>query len=169
MRQRTLCETCQSRFFADEDDILQGHVICSHCWPFVSICELCRKPTKSIRMVGNDLGICGDCKKDAFFFPNTWLIRRFMTMRRDNFTCRYCGRSPISDESVTLQIDHVIPRSKGGLDELSNLVTSCAECNSGKTDIMLDECQRKLLRNRRTFGTTIEQNDQVEAGQEIRG
>ena len=54
---------------------------------------------------------------------------RFLTFKRDNFTCRYCGRRP---PEVQLECDHVIPRAKGGADKRSNYVTSCHDCNSGK-------------------------------------
>jgi hypothetical protein len=55
---------------------------------------------------------------------------RFEVLRRDNFTCRYCGRKA---PSVRLQVDHVVPWSAGGSDELSNLVAACIECNIGKS------------------------------------
>lgn len=54
---------------------------------------------------------------------------RFGVFRRDNFTCRYCGRpSP----SVILHCDHINPRSKGGETTLENLITACSDCNFGK-------------------------------------
>lgn len=59
---------------------------------------------------------------------------RFQVFERDNFTCKYCGLTP---PAVRLQIDHVIPISKGGKDEEANLVTSCFECNNGKRDKVL--------------------------------
>lgn len=59
---------------------------------------------------------------------------RFEVLRRDGFTCRYCGRkAPL----VRLQIDHVTPWSLGGSDEPSNLVTACSECNAGKSDKLI--------------------------------
>jgi hypothetical protein len=54
---------------------------------------------------------------------------RFQILRRDNFTCRYCGRSA---PDVVLEVDHVIPRSRGGKDHAPNLVTACFDCNQGK-------------------------------------
>jgi hypothetical protein len=54
---------------------------------------------------------------------------RFEVFRRDNFTCRYCGRS---SPSVVIHCDHKHPRSKGGKDEIDNLVTACVDCNFGK-------------------------------------
>lgn len=54
---------------------------------------------------------------------------RFAILRRDNFQCRYCGRHAPSEE---LHVDHVHPRSAGGSDRESNLVTACRVCNLGK-------------------------------------
>jgi hypothetical protein len=54
---------------------------------------------------------------------------RFAEFRRDNFTCRYCGRS---SPAVVLHVEHVKPVAAGGKDEIGNLVTSCADCNAGK-------------------------------------
>lgn len=54
---------------------------------------------------------------------------RYQVLRRDNHTCRYCGRSA---PEVKLAIDHVIPAALGGSDEASNLVTACVDCNGGK-------------------------------------
>lgn len=46
--------------------------------------------------------------------------------RRDNFQCVYC------DSTYMLQLDHVRPRSRGGTDDASNLVTACRTCNLAK-------------------------------------
>jgi hypothetical protein len=59
---------------------------------------------------------------------------RFEVLRRDSFTCTYCGRQP---PEVKLQVDHVVPWSKGGTHELSNLRTACRDCNLGKSDRLL--------------------------------
>lgn len=54
---------------------------------------------------------------------------RFQVLRRDNFTCRYCGRGA---PEVALTVDHVVAEALGGRDEPSNLVAACADCNGGK-------------------------------------
>ena len=54
---------------------------------------------------------------------------RYQVLRRDNFTCRYCGRRA---PEVVLVVDHVVAEALGGRDEPSNLVAACAECNGGK-------------------------------------
>lgn len=61
--------------------------------------------------------------------------RRFEIFKRDGFTCQYCGQKP---PSTTLECDHIQPSSKGGGDEEENLITSCFECNRGKSDKELD-------------------------------
>ena len=54
---------------------------------------------------------------------------RYKVLKRDRHTCRGCGaRAP----DVELEVDHIIPISKGGTDELSNLKTLCKDCNIGK-------------------------------------
>jgi hypothetical protein len=66
---------------------------------------------------------------------------RFEVFKRDRFTCQYCGNRP---PQVVLELDHVIPSSRGGNDEEENLVTSCHDCNSGKSDRSLAEAPQAL-------------------------
>ncbi|MHB1700542.1 MAG: homing endonuclease associated repeat-containing protein [Acidobacteriaceae bacterium] len=63
-----------------------------------------------------------------------WRLR-FIVMRRDNFKCKACGRSPATDPSVTLDVDHIQAWSKGGLTVIENLQTLCTKCNIGKSDL----------------------------------
>ncbi|GAC1471552.1 MAG: hypothetical protein NVSMB9_17860 [Isosphaeraceae bacterium] len=53
-------------------------------------------------------------------------------LARDEWTCQSCGRKP--QDGVTLQVDHIVPRSKGGADLLVNLQTLCKKCNIGKSN-----------------------------------
>lgn len=55
---------------------------------------------------------------------------RYEILRRDNHRCRYCGAAA---PDARLTVDHVVPASLGGSDDPSNLVTACADCNSGKS------------------------------------
>jgi len=50
---------------------------------------------------------------------------------RDEYTCQYCARS---FESKELNLDHVIPRDKGGRNGWENIVTSCIRCNTRKAN-----------------------------------
>lgn len=56
---------------------------------------------------------------------------RWAVMQRDNFQCVKCGRRP---PEITLQVDHVVPSSKGGPDIEDNFQTLCNECNVGKSN-----------------------------------
>lgn len=64
-----------------------------------------------------------------------WRLR-FIVMKRDNFKCKKCGRSPSTDQTVILHIDHIKPYSKGGETVLENLETLCSVCNLGKSDLV---------------------------------
>ena len=56
---------------------------------------------------------------------------QFRVMRRDDFKCVKCGRSPATEPKLRLEIDHVLPWSKGGETFEENLQTLCNDCNSG--------------------------------------
>jgi hypothetical protein len=60
------------------------------------------------------------------------LALRFLVLRRDNFCCVACGRSPATVAGLVLEIDHLIPWSKGGETLAANLRTLCFDCNRGK-------------------------------------
>jgi len=57
---------------------------------------------------------------------------RWRVFQRDKWKCVSCGRSAAND--VILHVDHIIPRSKGGKDELDNYQTLCHICNIGKSN-----------------------------------
>jgi hypothetical protein len=56
---------------------------------------------------------------------------RVDVLRRDGYRCRFCGAGSGVAE---LHVDHIVPVSKGGLTELDNLQTLCADCNQGKSN-----------------------------------
>lgn len=53
-------------------------------------------------------------------------------MERDNYTCQCCGK--YMPDTVGLQIDHIVPVSKGGKSVPSNLQVLCSVCNAKKSD-----------------------------------
>lgn len=57
---------------------------------------------------------------------------RWQVFQRDNWKCVACGRG--SHHDVILQVDHILPRSKGGRDAIENFQTLCHICNSGKSN-----------------------------------
>ena len=50
---------------------------------------------------------------------------------RDEYICQYCKRKYSRDK---LSIEHIIPVSKGGIDDIINYITVCRSCNSSKKD-----------------------------------
>lgn len=79
---------------------------------------------------------------------------RFEVFRRDSFKCQYCGKSA---PDIVLNVDHINPVSKGGTNDIFNLITSCFECNQGKkarkltseNEISKQKKQLDLLNERR--------------------
>lgn len=108
-------------------------------------CEKCssKHNVSYIDLGVNALFFCETClKKHRDYEPeikeSKGLRKRFQILMRDKFRCVYCGRSPRED-GVKLEVDHVHPKSKGGTDDMENLVTACWECNQGKTDLIIEE------------------------------
>ena len=60
---------------------------------------------------------------------------RFLVMRRDNFKCKNCGRSPATDQNIILHVDHIKAWTNGGETILENLQTLCSICNVGKSNL----------------------------------
>ena len=60
-------------------------------------------------------------------------MREFIK-KRNNYTCRICGNSTHVEPNLLLEIDHIIPVSKGGRTVEDNLQTLCWKCNRSKSD-----------------------------------
>jgi hypothetical protein len=75
------------------------------------------------------LDVCDDIESYNVIRPGLW----WDILKRDLWTCRSCGRSANKD-GVCLEIDHILPRSKGGSNDSSNLQVLCKKCNSGKSN-----------------------------------
>ncbi|MCY4653777.1 MAG: RNA-guided endonuclease IscB, partial [Dehalococcoidia bacterium] len=63
-----------------------------------------------------------------------WQLRSYV-FHRDGRRCAYCG----SDKKKRYELDHIIPRSRGGTDRVSNLHVSCRECNADKANRPVSE------------------------------
>lgn len=61
---------------------------------------------------------------------------RFEVFKRDKFTCQYCGRMA---PDVVLEVDHINPVANGGTNDILNLITSCKDCNRGKSKKLLSD------------------------------
>lgn len=58
---------------------------------------------------------------------------------RDNFTCCTCGNSIHTEPNLLLEIDHIIPVSKGGHTVEDNLQTLCWKCNRAKSNKLINQ------------------------------
>ncbi|WEX18938.1 HNH endonuclease [Pseudomonas sp. G11] len=84
--------------------------------------------------------------------------QRFEVFKRDSFTCQYCGsKAP----DVVLHVDHINPVSKGGENEIINLITSCVACNLGKSDRLLTD-KTSIEMQRKQLEELAERRDQLE-------
>ncbi|MFU2316797.1 HNH endonuclease [Rahnella sp. PCH160] len=61
---------------------------------------------------------------------------RFEVFKRDGFKCQYCGKSA---PEIVLHADHIFPVSKGGGNDVLNMITSYIDCNLGKSDGLLSD------------------------------
>ena len=70
--------------------------------------------------------------------------KRFEILKRDWFRCMYCGKTW---KDVSLEVDHIIPKSKWWTDDLENLITCCRECNMWKwnTDIKENKWYKYII------------------------
>jgi 5-methylcytosine-specific restriction endonuclease McrA len=79
----------------------------------------------------------------------TRALSRKNILLRDRNTCQYCSVTLTAGE---LTLDHVVPRSRGGLSTWENLVACCHNCNRRKGNSMLHELtEMRLLREPRPF------------------
>ena len=62
-------------------------------------------------------------------YPNDWNSRRRDVYRRDNYTCQNCGAKGGSRGEAELHAHHVVPKRKGGSNDISNLTTVCVDCH----------------------------------------
>lgn len=64
--------------------------------------------------------------------------------KRDNYTCQNCGLSTNDEKNLLLEIDHIIPISKGGMSTEENLQTLCWKCNRTKGSKILQNNNTEL-------------------------
>ena len=77
-----------------------------------------------------------------FHFPSVIVLKKYIRKRkvrmsatrkniywRDKYTCQYCGEK---QSYGNLTLDHVVPKSRGGLGGWENLVSACVPCNQKK-------------------------------------
>ena len=70
-------------------------------------------------------------------------LSRRALFARDNYTCQYCLTT---SGHRTMEVEHVVPRSRGGRNVWENVVTACRDCNGRKADKLLHETGMTLAR-----------------------
>lgn len=83
---------------------------------------------------------------------------RFEVFKRDSFACQYCGgQAP----TVALVVDHIHPVSKGGDNDITNLITSCVACNAGKGSRTLSD-ETVIAKRKEQLDELQERREQLE-------
>ena len=84
---------------------------------------------------------------------------RFEVFKRDSFKCQYCGASA---PDVLLEVDHIHPLAKGGESiDITNLITACNPCNSGKSDRVLAD-DAAITKKKRQLDDLQARREQIE-------
>jgi 5-methylcytosine-specific restriction endonuclease McrA len=115
-------------------------------------CVSCRKDITRIEQFVRSDGdsFCNSCYRQE---TTGLLSLRFEILKRDDFTCQYCGRRA---PEVILEVDHKVSAKVVGRHDFEkdkveviykgrlikykeNLITSCRECNRGKGDKLLEK------------------------------
>lgn len=89
---------------------------------------------------------------------------RFEVLKRDKFTCQYCGAAA---PDVILNIDHINPVCEGGTNDITNLVVACQNCNCGKGPRRLSD-DAAIKQQRDQLIELQERREQLELMQEWR-
>ena len=104
-------------------------------WPILTNNDLATLKPGEYLMTGTP-----PVKSDVAFSRNISAKLRAEVLDRNGFTCQMCGLTPgdIDPETgrkVRLHVGHIVDKSLGGRDELSNLRTLCSTCNQGAKNI----------------------------------
>ena len=88
------------------------------------------------------LGVSGPIFSDDWYDRETLYAERYVLYGRDRHLCAYCGEQY---KDYQLTIDHVLPKSRGGLNTWVNTVSACKPCNVRKADRTPEEAGMHLL------------------------
>jgi len=125
------CLSCGSLFFPEADEKL-----CSHC-------KGKKVSDKQIQQISPLQKIPPKFRRSPY--PTKRIFKR------DNYTCRYCGRSAKDDCLVKLTIDHFIPYKYSGNHHPDNLLTACWDCHKHKSDMIfetIEQAKEYIMRKR---------------------
>ncbi len=86
------------------------------------------------------------------FFAKKLVPNRKTILMRDQYTCQYCGY-PGTYKDMT--VDHILPKSLGGQNSLSNCVAACKPCNSFKDARLPEQAGMKLINSIDHYSSAI--------------
>lgn len=90
-------------------------------------------PAQYIDSIPGEKVLNGDTRVERQQSGEHWDRVRTATYKRDDYTCQICGITGGPDgEAVTLQADHIVPKSRGGEDDPDNLRTLCRTCHQAR-------------------------------------
>ena len=87
--------------------------------------------------------IASSVKGRSYGISGVFQANRQNLFERDGFRCQYCNET---FQTKDLNLDHVIPRDRGGKTSWENVVTSCIRCNSRKGNRLPHEAGMRLVR-----------------------
>lgn len=101
-----------------------GHLTTEQTGALVDLCQ--KRLTNYIDQRGD--GIWGHRSISDGYVPGSV---RYEVLKRAKYRCELCGAH---EEQAALHVDHILPRAKGGSDDLSNFQALCVTCNTNKRD-----------------------------------
>jgi|688.fasta_scaffold147404_3 hypothetical protein len=123
--------------------------------------EVCRDPDRAIRRLA-DLRLIRKVAKGVYRFEPELLnpvvledfdeATKLAAKERDGWKCIVCFQGEA--EGLEIQVDHIIPRAKGGSGEITNAQTLCGRHNYMKTNLDQLAFGRKLFENARKIAAT---------------
>lgn len=116
--------TVGARLKANSDEVILPAGYCVDCGVFVvylktwdGLCDDCFNKRNCTGVLRSETAY----KKNPISNRDRWIV-----WERDNFTCQVCG------SRQNLAVDHIVPESKGGANDITNFQTLCKRCNSRK-------------------------------------
>lgn len=90
------------------------------------------------------------------------ILRKFVVLSHYDFRCAFCGMDFLEsvDAFLLSSLDHLVPRSAGGVGTQGNLVAACLTCNQLKDNRVVEtiESARHLVeKRRRLFGRVLDE------------
>lgn len=117
--------------------------------------------------------MCSSIRNGRHQPAGCWIrpVKRLAIYLRDGFVCVYCGRDLTHAHAHDVTLDHLEPRSNGGDNHESNLVTACKSCNCARGDRALkawvaNPVHRRKIRQqaRRKLGSYTQQARAIMSG-----